>query len=264
MRKDHQNIPGFDEIVFESRNKEYGAYLLRKKYPRALLAGIIISLFIGSASVLLPFFIEPSDEFIIAGGGRYVTVEMEELSPPEDLIYVLPPPPPPPETNRSEEIAKYTVPVIVDTLLSMEPELATIAEALEQPDEISDIEVYSNGIGDEILMGDGSAEGEPAFFLVEVMPTFRGGGLEKFREWVNKRTNYPQAAVDAKIRGTVHLTFVVEKDGSVSNVTVLKGVHPLLDNEAVKAISESPKWTPGLQRGQPVRVRYQIPMSFVL
>ena len=95
------------------------------------------------------------------------------------------------------------------------------------------------------------------------MPSFKGGGLEKFREWVTKRTNYPQAAYDNKIRGTVFLTFIVEKDGSVSNVTVVKSVDPLLDDEAVKAISESPKWTPGLQRGEPVRVRYSIPLNFM-
>ncbi len=59
------------------------------------------------------------------------------------------------------------------------------------------------------------------------------------------------------------LTFIVEKDGSVSNVTVVKGVDPLLDDEAVKVISESPKWTPGLQRGEPVRVRYSIPLNFM-
>jgi protein TonB len=95
------------------------------------------------------------------------------------------------------------------------------------------------------------------------MPTFKGGGLDEFRLWVGKRTNYPQAAIDNKIRGTVFLTFIVEKDGSVSNVSIIKGVHPLLDNEAIKAISESPKWTPGLQRGLPVRVRFQIPLSFM-
>ncbi len=94
------------------------------------------------------------------------------------------------------------------------------------------------------------------------MPSFKGGGFEKFREWVQKRTNYPQEAIDKKVRGKVFLTFIVEKDGSVSNVTVVKGVDPLLDNEAVKAISESPKWEPGLQRGQPVRVRYSIPLNF--
>jgi protein TonB len=81
---------------------------------------------------------------------------------------------------------------------------------------------------------------------------------------VNKHTNYPQAAIENRIRGTVYLTFIVEKDGSVSSVTVVKGVDPLLNESAVKAISESPKWTPGLQRGQPVRVRYSIPMNFTL
>ncbi len=80
--------------------------------------------------------------------------------------------------------------------------------------------------------------------------------------WVRKRTNYPQEAIENKINGTVILTFVVEKDGSVIEVTVLKGVHPVLDNEALKVISESPKWSPGKQRGQPVRIRYIIPINF--
>ena len=102
------------------------------------------------------------------------------------------------------------------------------------------------------------------FFMVEVMPTFKGGDINNFREWVQKRTNYPQAAIENKIRGTVYLTFIVEKDGSVSNVTILKSVHPLIDSEAIKAIAASPRWSPGLQRGQPVRVRYQISLNFVL
>ena len=119
-------------------------------------------------------------------------------------------------------------------------------------------------MGDELMTGEGAYGQGDVFFLVEVMPTFRGGGLDKFREWLYKRTNYPQAAIDKKIKGTVFLTFIVEKDGSVSNVEVLKGVDPLLDSEAVRVISESPKWTPGLQRGQPVRIRYQVPMSFTL
>ena len=78
------------------------------------------------------------------------------------------------------------------------------------------------------------------------MPSFKGGDINKFREWVQKRTNYPQAAIDNKIQGRVFLTFIVEKDGSVSNVTVVKGVDPIIDDEAVKAIQASPKWSPGL------------------
>jgi protein TonB len=97
---------------------------------------------------------------------------------------------------------------------------------------------------------------------VEVTPTFRGGGIEKFREWVQKRTNYPQTAQDNGIQGKVIITFVVEKDGSVSNVKVMKGVDKILDDEAVKAIESSPKWSPGLQRGKPVRVRFLFPLVF--
>jgi protein TonB len=95
------------------------------------------------------------------------------------------------------------------------------------------------------------------------MPSFKGGDINKFREWVQKRTNYPQVAIDRKIQGKVFLTFIIEPDGAVSNVTVVKGVDPIIDIEAVKSIQSSPKWSPGLQRGQPVRVRYSMWLSFV-
>jgi len=189
-------------------------------------------------------------------------VEMENLPAPEELMYV-PPPPPPPEKSSTEEIVKYIAPVIVDSIIPIDQQPATTDDVLARGPE-SDEEEYSNGIGEELLTGEGGSGEGDILFLVEVMPTFKGGGLEEFRKWVQKRTSYPQAAIDGKIIGTVFLTFVVEKDGSVSNVEVLRGVHPLLDNESVKAISQSPKWTPGLQRGLPVRIRYQIPLNFSL
>jgi protein TonB len=252
MGRQNQDIPTFDDLLFESRNKDYGAYQLRKKYNRVVSACILLATFLGSAAVIIPSIARPHDDLILAGGGKFVQVEMENLSTPEEFIYV-PPLPPPPEKTSTEEIVKYIPPEIVDSIVPINQMLATTDDVLAQsPD--SEQEVSGNGFGDELLTGEGgSTEGE-AFFLVEIMPTFRGGGLDKFREWVNKRTNYPQAAIDGKIKGTVFLTFVVEKDGTVSNVKVLKGVHPMLDNEAIKAISESPKWTPGLQRGLPVRV----------
>lgn len=256
------NIPEFIDLLFEKRNKEYGAYYLRKRYNRVLAAGILISTIIGSASIIIPSIGKGSKDKIISGGGNFVQYEMENLPPPEEYVYV-PPPPPPPEETSTEEILKYVPPVVVDSIPITEQKLITTDEALTQTTD-SETSVYGNGFGEEIFTGEGSGGDGEEFFLVEVMPTFKGGGLDEFRKWVNRRTNYPQEAIDAKIRGTVFLTFVVEKDGSVSNVTVLKGVHPLLDNEAIKAISESPKWSPGLQRGQPVRVRYQIPLSFLL
>jgi protein TonB len=94
------------------------------------------------------------------------------------------------------------------------------------------------------------------------MPSFKGGDINRFREWVQRRTTYPQIAIDRKIKGRVFLTFIVETDGSVTNVTIVKGVDPIIDDEAVKAIQASPKWSPGLQRGQPVRVRYSMSLLF--
>jgi protein TonB len=158
-------------------------------------------------------------------------------------------------------VQKYVPPDVVDSVPLQEKVPLSTDEYMNQT---TNPKVDDNGIGNgDNQMGQiGTASDEP-FFLVEVMPSFKGGGLEKFREWITKRTKYPQAAYDKRIRGTVFLTFIVEKDGSVSNVTVVKGVDPLLDDEAVKSISESPKWTPGLQRGEPVRVRYSIPLNFM-
>jgi protein TonB len=260
--KIEQNIPGFDDLIFESRNKEYGAYQLRKKYNAVLLGGVIFSVLIGCAAVIIPFALKPIDERILGGGGRSVSVQMAPLQPPPEEIYV-PPAPPPPENKATQEILKYVAPEVVDTIVPLENTQAATDYLLAHSGE-GETEVTGTGPGDELLAGEGGAGSNEPFFMVEVMPTFRGGDINNFREWVQKRTNYPQAAIENKIRGTVFLTFVVEKDGSVSNVTVLKGVNPIIDIEAVKAISGSPRWAPGLQRGLPVRVRYQISLNFVL
>lgn len=107
-------------------------------------------------------------------------------------------------------------------------------------------------------------EEEEIFIYVEEMPSFQGGDLDNFRKYVGENTRYPEAAAESGIQGRVQMSFVVERDGSVSNVRVLKGVDPLLDREAVRVISGSPKWTPGKQRGKPARVQYTIPVLFFL
>jgi len=262
MTKIPNDISDFDDLLFENRNKDYGAYQLRKRYPRVLLAGVLISVLIGCLSVLIPFAVRPDNEKVLLGGSGMTSVRMENLEPPDEKIYI-PPAPPPPDPTKIQEIIKYVAPEVVDTVINILEGPATTDEILAQPADI-ETELTGSGSGDMLFEGEGSADGEEPFYMVEEMPSFRGGDINKFREWIYNRTNYPQAAVEAKIRGTVYLTFIVEKDGSVSNVIILKGVHPLLDNEAVKTISESPKWSPGLQRGQPVRVRFQIPVSFTL
>ncbi len=259
-----ENIPGFDEIIFAGRNKDYGAYKLRKGYFSALLIGLISAILIGCLTVLIPFISRPSNDRILAGGMRYVNITMDNLEPPPDQIYI-PPVSPPRELKSVQEAVKYVAPEVIDTVMPEVQAPVSTDEIIANSGEET-VENEGFGFGDGIFDGDGTGgipTDEP-FFFVEVMPSFRGGDINRFREWVQKRTNYPQEAIYKKIQGRIFLTFIVEADGAVSNVTVVKGVDPLIDNEAVKAIEASPKWTPGLQRGQPVRVRYSLWLSFVI
>jgi protein TonB len=256
-----RNVLDFDDLLFESRNKDYGAYKLRKRYNSVLGFCIIAASLLVSSAIVLPFVINPESDEIHGRRVNYVHVNMQSFEPPVDQIHV-PPAPPPPNPVKVQEIVKYVPPVVVDTLLPFETTLATPDQILSQTTTDALIS-GGTGTGDNLISGyDGMGSDEP-FFLVEVMPAFRGGDINKFREWVQKRTNYPQIAIDQKIQGRVFLTFIVEPDGSVSNVTVVKGVDPIIDTEAVKAIEASPRWTPGFQRGQAVRVRYSMSLSFV-
>ena len=100
------------------------------------------------------------------------------------------------------------------------------------------------------------------FQLVEVKPRFNGGDANVFSEWVNSHLEYPKSAKENGIQGRVMLHFTVEKDGSVSNVEVIRGIEDSLDKEAIRVISSSPKWEPGSQRGSLVRVTYTFPVVF--
>ena len=95
-------------------------------------------------------------------------------------------------------------------------------------------------------------------------PSFNGGGLNMFSEWVNSRLNYPKEAKENGIQGRVLLSFTIKADGTLTDIKVLRGVDPVLDKEAVRVVSQSPKWKPCLSNGQPVDCGFQFPVIFQL
>ena len=103
---------------------------------------------------------------------------------------------------------------------------------------------------------------EPIFVVAEKMPSFMGGDLTTFRTWVQQRLKYPAIAQEYGISGQVILEFVVEKDGTLSNIVVLRTPDNSLSEEAIRVLKTSPKWEPGLQRNKPVRVKYTLPVIF--
>ena len=103
---------------------------------------------------------------------------------------------------------------------------------------------------------------DPRYFLLDERPTFKGGSPNDFALWVAKHVKYPKYAKEIGIEGTVKVHFVIDKKGKISEAHVHQGVHPVLDQEAVRVVLKSPKWKPAKKDGRPVKVSYTIPVVF--
>ncbi|MBN2635858.1 MAG: energy transducer TonB [Prolixibacteraceae bacterium] len=172
----------------------------------------------------------------------------EEFIPITREQEIKPPPPPPPV---APEILN-----IVDNDVEIEDELI-----------IEDTEADINTIIDVAPVVAAKEEEEEeenkVFFIVEEMPEFPGGDAARAK-WLADNINYPRIAQENGIQGKVYISFVVGKDGSISNATVARGVDPSLDQEALRVVNQMPNWKPGRQRGEPVNVSFTVPINFVL
>lgn len=170
---------------------------------------------------------------------------------PEEIIpiteqKVKPPPPPPPKQVTVLQVVEDDV------------EVEDVIEIDVEVDQETEIEVYVPPVMEEEEV----VEAE-IFTVVESMPEFPGGPA-KMMEYIAKNIKYPAMARESGIQGRVFVNFVVESDGSVSNVKVLRGIGGGCDEEAVRVVEAMPKWTPGRQRGKAVRVSFNLPVRFTL
>jgi len=159
-----------------------------------------------------------------------------------------PPPPPPPQVIEVINIVEDDVEIDEVDFENMEADDQT---------EFDFTPVFTDGVEEE-------AAEEEVFFIVEEMPTFQGGGSEKFREWISQNLQYPPIAAENGISGRVFVQFAVNAKGEITDVVVVRGVDPALDKEAIRVVKSSPKWEPGKQRGRPVKVQFTFPIVFVL
>lgn len=132
------------------------------------------------------------------------------------------------------------------------PIVETIAQVEQQKQEKKTVQKTSTSTAEKQV-----------FTVVEVMPQFPGGEEGRIK-YLKENVNYPEAARKQGIEGTVFVTFVVEKDGSVTNARVLRGIGGGCDEEALRVVSAMPNWKPGMQRGKPVRVQFNVPIKFNL
>jgi len=250
----------FEDIVFENRNKEYGAYDLRRKYSKRGSIALIIALVIVSFSVGGPLVASILKH---RNYNRYIEqtaiMEMEKIKVERDNIVPPPPPPPPPAVKE----IKFTVPVIVTELTNPEVELAT-TDDLSKNANVGSIDTTAKPII-EIVEKPKEPIIEDVFepYAIQEKPFYPGGDSELIR-YVSEHTKYPVIAQESGIEGTVYIRFVVTKTGAVGQASVMRAVDPLLEEEALRVVKSLPKWTPGKNNGNPVNVWFIIPVRFKL
>ncbi len=256
------------DLVFEDRNQAYGAFAFRKLSNRRHLTALIIAcaLFVLAIStpVILKTMIPKAKEKNVEVTSL-TKLNLETNKPKERIIEDLPPPPP------LKSSIKFTPPVIKADKEVNEEQLPKTQEELQQSHlAISTADVKGtneNGklIGevDNLKKNVGGEVEPPPVLIVEQMPVFPGGE-EELQKFIIQNTHYPQMAKETGISGKVFVKFVVERDGRISNVTVVRGIGGGCDEEAVRVVRSMPPWKPGKQNGAAVRVLFNIPIKFTL
>lgn len=256
------------DVVFTDRNKAYGAYELRKRSgfntTKALIIGVLAFVF----AISLPTIINIIAGFIPKKEEKVKIVPVV-LQPPPPVNKQKPPPPPPEPPKPKVDQVKFPPPVV-------KPD----NEVKEQPPTVKELEVADPG--QKNIKGDPNADikiDEPVgnsdvkqvteedpnkiFTSVEQNPEFPGGEAA-FGKYLQKNMRYPAVAKENNVQGKVFLQFVVEKDGSITDIKVVRGIGSGCDDEAMRVLKNSPHWKPGIQNGRAVRVYYTIPISFTL
>ena len=249
MKRKQELTPEFDEIIFGNRNKSYGAYDLRKRYKSALSLSILCGITF-SAVLMVALTFKP-EKGIASPTPVTVTIL---ISDPVQSVEVPPVAMKPP----SEPVSlKYLEPEVTEN-----PEEVTAY--IPSVEEIS-IQVKNGNENDSIIYVEPTdpvvlPDPEPRIF-VEEMPEFPGGNAALLR-FVGEALKYPEEAIINNIQGRVTIKFAVNTNGSVGRIEVIRGIDPLLDNEALRIINTLPHFKPGKQNGVPVPVWFTLPVVF--
>src|SRR5690606_34428531 len=277
------------EVVFENRNKSYGAYELRKLRPKATNIGLaVVTAVVAVFSPrqlfdLNPFKGEEAPKEELAFTEEVTLEDLAEKLPEEEEKPVV--------KEEAPKIAESRPALDVVALPEIKPvpkekavteEVATVEEATDKKKLIGPVamkgmkggsittegkwgtkDVAGAATGSTKGVEGGTGDTEAIFVSVEIQPE-PPGGMAAFRKWIAENYVYPPAATEAGIKGTVHVTFVVEKDGSLTDIKVVRDLSYGTGQAAVNMLKKAKKWSPGIQNGRPVRVQYSLPIRLDL
>lgn len=271
---------GWCDLIFEGRNKEYGAYKLRTQTGKRNFKAIITIAILAALCIILFYIKAGYDAYQAAHAKNENVTEISALNQPkkkeakvERKVQV----------EEKKEVVKevkssikFTAPVIKkDADVKPEEEMKTQDQIMQTNTAIGALDVKGNSDQGEILKVTQRVETEPVkaepkpevenkvFDVVEQMPSFPGGP-SALMQYLSSNIKYPVVAQENGVQGRVVVSFVVERDGSITDVQVARSFDPSLDREAQRVVRSMPKWIPGKQNGQAVRVKYNVPVSFRL
>jgi len=267
---------GWVDLVFESKNQSYGAYQLRKETGKRNVYSILMMLAIGIAIALIVAIKGVVENAMKQDVAIETDVELSKLAQKKEA-----------KVERKEpvkvELEQKVVEKVKSSVKFTAPEIKKDDE-VKPEDEIKsqdDLAKTNTAIGTFDVKGNDEEKGEvlkakeviadekpkeeetKVFDVVEQMPEFPGGQAALLK-WISDNIKYPAIAEENGIQGRVVCTFVVERDGSVTDVQVARSIDPSLDKEAVRVLKKMPKWIPGKQNGSAVRVKYTVPVTFRL
>ena len=267
---------GWVDLVFEGKNQAYGAYQLRKETGKRNIKALV-SMFLGFALIAAIVIAKVQIENAIAANVSVTEdVELSALAEKKEEAKVERKEQPQIEKVEVEKVkssVKFTAPEIKkDDEVKPEEELKSQEDLSKTNTAIGAFDVKGNdeAAGEVLKAKEVIAQPEPpkeeetkVFDVVEQMPSFPGGPSALF-EYLSKNIKYPAVAEENGVQGRVIVTFVVERDGSITDVKVVKSVDPSLDKEAIRVTKSMPHWIPGKQNGSAVRVKYTLPVTFRL
>jgi periplasmic protein TonB len=251
MKRKNEKVPGFDEIIFENRNQQYGAYDLRKRYNSttsiSILGGVVFS---AALIVAFSFSVEKGKA---SGDPAIVIIDMDNPILPDPVIPESKPPSGMPETmkNIAPEVTTDTTGIL--TLPPITDDILATTRNRDINDTVKFIEISEPVI---------PVEPEP-YISVKEMPEFPGG-ITALMQYINENISYPEEAIKNNIQGRVVLKFVVRADGTVGKIEIAGGIDPLLNEEAIRVVKSLPTFKPGKQDGIPVPVWFIVPVLFRL
>ena len=259
MKTNHATIENFNDLVFENRNKEYGAYAIRNSYNNNVSMALFIALLLSGTLALITFLFSKTNDTIPIAQGQVLVPDVSilvDITPPQPkpeikIEKIIPPKDITPKSENLTLVASDNKNDVIETTNK-----DAVITSKGKPDGTDSVVAKQ----DIIVTPTVTPPINEAKIVADQMPEFNGNLFQFLRD----NLKYPDIARENYTSGTVVLQFIVEKDGAINDIKILKSIDDGCTEEAIRVVKSMPRWKPGKNHGEPVRVLFNLPVKFTI